>query len=199
MHKVYTLLSFSAHPFSAFSSGKADDKPKVSVCWLLLSVQTCCSQQLAERPLGMHSVLIVSWVYICFIFRLLLDPGRQKEAQSFPRVRIFLQEDRRWSLWVTQFLSTISQTASLPITFPDYLHSLLFTAAASFSFLVFSPKHISSFLISLTSLQMLIRVIYFAWKIHLTVCHIFLLCSAHISCKEKCGFSKGQLDFYKMQ
>lgn len=133
MHKVYTLLSFSAHPFSAFSSGKADDKPKVSVCWLLLSVQTCCSQQLAERPLGMHSVLIVSWVYICFIFRLLLDPGRQKEAQSFPRVRIFLQEDRRWSLWVTQFLSTISQTASLPITFPDYLHSLLFTAAASFS------------------------------------------------------------------
>lgn len=98
---------------------------EVSVCWLLLSVQTCWSQQLAERPLGMHSVLIVSWVYICFIFRLSLDPGRQKEAQSFPRARIFLQEDRRWSLWVTQFLSTISQTASLPSTFPDYLHSSL--------------------------------------------------------------------------
>lgn len=78
----------------------------------------CCSPLLCKcaaasswlRATGVHSILIGSGVYICFIFRLSLDPGRWKEAQSFPRERIFLQEDRRRSLWVTQSLSTTSQS-----------------------------------------------------------------------------------------
>lgn len=120
-------------PLPMASSGEADDKSTVPS-------QTCCSQQLAERAMDVCSILIVLWVYICFIFSLSLDPGRKREAQSFPREKIFLQEDRTCSLWVIQFLSNTSQSLA-PQAFPSPSPSVFFTFHSScIFFLVIPPK-----------------------------------------------------------
>ena len=200
---LYTPLSFSAHPLCPLptaSSGKAE-KSKVSACWLLLStaVQMCCSQQLAERAMGVHSILIVSWVYICFIFRLSLNPGRQKEAQSFPRERIFLQGDRGEAFEQPSLsLPPASPSEDLePSHHLPYLFSPLFTAAVSFSFLVFPPKCISSF--SFLHFPANVQVCNFFYLKNQFEYATFICCvQSTLPPRENVFFSEGQLDFYKI-
>lgn len=130
-----------------------------------------------------------------FIFCLLLDPGRKREAQSFPRENIFLQEDSMCNLQWIQFLYTTSQFLK-PQAFPSLSPSVFFTFHCS---CVFPPKCICLFSVSITSGQMFIHVVFFTWKIKLSMPHLFCYVLGTISPRQYVLFSRGQLDFYKRQ